>query len=289
MTFTRHEPPYISDAQIIAFADGVETPHSATLLKTSFNPNEYGKYALPTGLWVAETANNRHLLKRANVTEAFATTTGKLDLWQLFSPGDVLKIVEPYLKLTITTLTTGATVTIAAGNYSDVFTFAGTNGNTPGDAAEEMATFINVTSPVLSDRLRAIADGADVHLFSLDGYTAYTISITTAGTIALDPGDGIMTVNTEIGTIQAVDNTASNAGEVTLTGSATTPVPVGAKVGIPCARVLGFINCSLNMDYKDRQHVALVSGASGIREGLLPYVDGDIKRQLPKLRITRRF
>lgn len=289
MTFTRHEPPFISDGQIIAYADGVETPYSATLVKSSFNPNEYGKYALPTGLWVGETAGTRHLLKRANVTEAFATDTGKLDLWQLFSPGDVLKLVEPYQKITISSLAVNATVTVAADSYSDIFTFQGANGSTPGDAAAELETFINLTSPILSQRLRAVADGADVHLFALDGYTVYTIALTTSGVLALSPGDGVMTVNTEVGTIQAIDNTLANAGEVTLTGSATTPVPVGAKVGIPCARVLGFVNCSLNMDYKDRQHVALVSGASGIREGLLPYVDGDIKRQLPKLRITRRF
>lgn len=289
MTFVRHTPPIISDAQIVAFADGVETPHSATLLKESILANQYGKYSLPTGLWVGETNGERHLLKRANVTEPFVTDTGKLDLWQLFRPGDKLHYVEPHIKLTVTTLTVGTTVTIEIGDYSDVFTFAGTEGSTVEDAAAELVQFLNVQSPSLSAKVKALQDGADVHVFAADGYTAHVVALTTAGTVALDPAGGTMATSLEVGTIQNISNLPESAGEVTLTGAATNPAPLGAKVGVPAGRVLGFINKSLDMTYSDRCHVALISAASGIREGRLPYVDGDIKRQLPKLNIQRRF
>lgn len=287
MTFTRHEPPYLTDPQIIAFGDSGESAHSASILKSDIFPDQYGKYSLKAGLFVERTAGSNRLLRRATVTEPFATTTGKIDLWQLFKEGDNLEIPEPTVLLTVSALAQGATVLITAGGYSDTFTFTGTVATTTTAAATELAAFIN-NSATLSRILRAASSVNAVRLFSADGATVQTVTIQTAGTIARNPSDGVMSTRTVVGTILTIDR-KDNPGLVTLTSSATTPVPAGVHVGIPAGEILGFINYSLNLDNADRQHVSIVTGACGVYENRLPYFDEDIRRQLPKIKFAKRF
>jgi hypothetical protein len=288
MSFSRHTPPFLSDACIIAFIDGVDTQYSASILKTSFAPNAQGKYTIPAGMFVAETGGERHLLKRASITQAFATTEGFIDHWQLFAVGDVLQIVEPYLRLAITTLAVNQTVTFEVDDQSEVFTFAGTIGATPADAAAEIASWITNDSYIFSNYVTAIALNANVHLYAKDGFTRHTISATTAGTVTPNFGDGKMRINQVFGTIASIDNLLA-PGKVTLTSSATHPLPIGSHLGTPCGRVMGFINNSIDLTYKERDHYALVSGARGVYEGKLPYIDGDIKRQLSDIHFGTRF
>jgi hypothetical protein len=169
-----------------------------------------------------------------------------------------------------------------------VFTFAGAIGATPADAAAEIAAWIANSSYIFSNYVTAIALDANVHLYAKDGFTRHTIEVTTGGTVTLNFGDGKMRINQVFGTIASIDNLAE-PGKITLTSSATHPLPIGSHIGLPCGRVMGFINNSIDLTYKERDHYALVSGARGVYEGKLPYLDGDIKRQLSDIHFATRF
>jgi hypothetical protein len=287
MSFTRHEPPFLSETQLIAFVDGVDTQYSASIERASFAANAQGKFTLPAGMFVAETGGVRSLLKRANITQAFVGVEGFVDLWQLFAVGDQLTIVEPYIRLTVTALSVGTNVTFAIDDHSEVFTFAGTIGATPTDAATEIAGWITRTSRVMSQYVTAIALGPNVHLFASDGFTRHTIGVT-GGTIALSFGDGKMHIDEPFGTIAQIDNRAE-PGKITLASAPTHPLPVGAHLGVPAKRIFGFINNSIDLTYTDRENFAIVSGANGVYEGKLPYIDADIKRQTPGIKYEHNF
>lgn len=270
---------------IIAFVDGVDTTKSITAVRDRIKLNERKKWALPAGLFWARIGTSWHPLPRTELTQAITGTTGKLKNYQLFKVGDVLTIVEPYLMLTVTALAVNGTVIIDVNGNKHTFTFLGTLGSTVQNAATEMAAFINA-SGILNRFLRAVADGAAVHLFARDGVTCHTVTLT-GGTITRAPSNGIMTAQTPVGTISKFDEVDPSL--ITLTASATNPVPVGGKVGVYVDEIGGLFPFTTDWTIKPEQNLALVTGAKGVYEQNLPYIDGEVKLATPNITYATRF
>ena len=277
--WNRNTQPYLSDPAIIALVDGVSTTASVSVVRDRIQPDVFKKWGTPAGLWVCRIGSSFHFLPRSNLLTPLTATTCRLAQAQLFVPGDVLTIVEPYLKMTISALAVGATLTFLISGNSHVFTFQGLTGSTPTDVVAELVPFIN-NSSILKNFVRAVAGTAGVvHLFSQDGLTCHTVAVT-GGTVVLSPGGGVMTAQTPVGTISKFDLVDPQL--ITLTGAATTAVPVGAKVGIYVDEIRGLYPFSRDWTNKPAQLLALVTGAKGVWEDKLPYIDGDIKRIFSK-------
>jgi len=285
MSWVRHSDRYGEGLPILAFVDGVDTTMSITAVRDRIKLNERKKWSLPAGLFFARIGNLWHPLPRTELTQAITGTTGKLKNYQLFKVGDILTIVEPYLMLGVTALAVNATVAITVAGNTHVFTFLGTLGSTVQNAATEMAAFINA-SGILSSMIRAVASGSNVHLFSSDGVTCHTITLV-GGTITRSPANGIMTAQTPVGTISSFDEVDPSL--ITLTASATNPVPVGGKVGVYVDQIGGLHPFGTDWTVDPEKTLALVTGAKGVWEQNLPYIDGGIKRATPNITYGTRF
>ena len=285
MSWTRHGDPYGEGQAIVAFVDGVDTTMSITVSRDRIKLNEKKRWSLPPGLFFARIGNSWHPLPRTELTQAIAGTTGKLKNFQLFKVGDVLTIVEPYLLLTISALAVNGTVAITVAGNTHTFTFLGTLGSTIQNAATEMAAFIN-GSGILGELIRAVAEGANVHLFSRDGLTCHTVTLV-GGTIVRTPANGIMTAQTPVGSISKFDDVDPSL--ITLVAAATNPVPIGGKVGVYVDEIGGLHPFSTDWAIKTEQTIALVTGAKGVYENALPYIDGAIKRATPNITYRNRF
>ena len=290
MSFTRNTPPYISDAQIIAFPDGVDTTFSAHIERSMFAPNAQGKHTLGAGHFVAETAGQRSLLKRATLQQPNLTNEVVdifVDHWQLFSVGDTLTTVEPWVGIALASVSAGEEFTVTIDGHSEVFTFQGTLGSTIEDAATEFVDWIQNQSRVLSQYVTALRDRSMIHLYASDGFTRHTIEFAmSSGTFSTVPGDGVMEIDRPCGTIVSIDR--SGSGKLTL-DSTNGLLPAGVHLGVPVQKVIGFINNSIDLTYCERENYALVSSANGVYEGKLPYIDADIKRQTPAITYSKRF
>lgn len=284
MTFSRQSPAYISDKQINAFVDGVETPHSVTVTKERILADENGKMAVEPGQFICQIGDKFHFLPRANVKKTFENKKGIVHPWQMFKVGDKLTVVEPHIRLTVGALTQGSTTEINISGQSDVFTFKGLQGTTPEAAAAELAMFVN-NSPILCQLASAIAEATTVHLYSADGITIHTVTI--LGTVITPmPADGKMIAHAPVGEIAAINPQVK--GEITLVADPQTPVPVGGHIGVPVNDILGYIHHSTDWSNRDSMNLAPIAAAHGTYEKALPYVDGDIKRRLA-LRIREKF
>lgn len=285
MGWVREGDSYSEGLPIVAFVDGVDTTMSITAVRDRIKLNERKKRALPAGMFFARIGTQWHPLPRTELTQAITGTTGRLKHFQLFKVGDVLTIVEPYLLLTISALAVNATVVIDVNGNKHTFTFLGTLGSTVQNAAAEMAAFINA-SGILSQFIRAVAVGSAVHLFSKDGTTCYTVTLT-GGTITRAPSNGIMTAQTPVGTIAQFDEVDPSL--ITLTASATNPVPVGGKVGVYVDEIGGLFPFTTDWTLRPEQNLALVTGAKGVYEQNLPYIDGQVKAATPNITYRTRF
>lgn len=279
MTFSRDYTPNLSDKQFMVYPDHVATPYSLTLTRDRIRPNKDGKRTIGGGHFVADLDGQTVLLPRAEIKEVVDATHIKLSTWQLFKENDILSVVEPYASITVGSLAINATVAITANNTSDTFTFVGSWGNTPTDAAREMATFIN-TSALISRFLRAVAAGQMVHVFARDGITPYTVAaVPSAGTVTVSPNGAPMLTNYAYATIQMFD---PDDPELITLGAPAPGLPVGARVGIPVDRIYGLYPHAIDLQFRDREHIAPIHQGY-VYEGALPYFDQDIDRRLTGL------
>lgn len=281
MTFTRHNPPYMSDKQINAFVDGVETPHSVTVLKTRIMPDGNGKMCLEPGLFLCRIHNDHHFLTRANIKQKFEQKKGVISPWQMFKVGDKLSVVEPYIQLTVGSIAPDTTVSIEVSGHKDSYKNTAT---TPEIAAQGLAGFFG-SSPILSQHVWAIAEETKVYLFATDGITIHTVSVT-GGSVTPVPADGKMIADQPVGEIASFST--STPGEITLSAEPTITLPVGAHIGVPVNDILGYCHYSTDWSNRDSYIIAPIATATGTYEKALPYCDGDIKRRLD-LRIREKF
>ena len=259
------------DKPIFAFTEGIRTPHSATITGEFISPNKDGNKSFPAGMFIAVKNGRRRLLPRAKVTVAAVSgqTRFKTTFPYTFIPGDELTIVEPYIALTVSG--TGMASILFNERMVQVTPIGA---GTATEAASQLATLFSET--LLNDYFRFVAAGTSLYVFAKDGMSLYTVT----GSGSLSAG-GALTVNTTpIGTVSFIDTMTE---EIVLNAGAGLAVPVGFNVGVKVDYVVGILPTSGNVSNVRPSMDVGVADEGKLWLGALPYYDGDIERQVPRL------
>lgn len=291
MGYWNQQSPYTIDKAIIAFADDISTPYSVTVNATDISADSASRKALPAGLFVAQVGNSVRFLPRGTVSAAFSTgaATGTVSTpANVFIPGDVLYIVQPYAAVTVAgTWATNDTATVTINGIAVTVT-AGSS--TLATVASNIAAAINANAAA-SQIVTAVASAAKVYILANDGTSLY--SIAAAETTA---GDGTATVdgsatalaynNTAVGTVLTV---AASTGVITLTGNAGVAVPVGLAVGVRVSQIFGVYPHSIDFTDQPTKDIAPVYSCRGVYKDALPYFDLTIAAALPNILFQSKF
>jgi len=263
---------------------------SITVNASDYTADANGQKIFAPGHFVVEvSANSGRLLPRGLLTTAIAgnTTAGGalLNAYQLFKVGDVLWRLQSYNSVTFAlTWAPADTVTLTIGNYTAAYT-AGSA--TLATVATNVAAAINA-HPIHGTMVEAIAAGAVVYLHSRTFNELLGLTVVgdgTAGDGTATRGAATFTAPYSIGTISAI---TTDTGVITLGASApNVPIPVGTRIGILPAKVLGIYGHSIDMATAPRDIYA--ADEADVYTGALPYLDDDIKRQLPGVNFQLKF
>ncbi len=294
MTFSRGEV-FKQSQSAIAFVEGRQNPHSLTVTKDRITPDAKGRSTILANTWIAEITPGVYApLPRAVVTTAFATgaATGEVnECWRYLKVGDVLRVVEPYVVLTVTTgWAIADTVALTLDGNAATYAVVGTAGVLPANIASELANWINM-HPVLSSYVSAIASGAALYLYGKSlAPVSVAVTATTAGAgdvTITGPGStpSRLVSDVNVGTILSINPN----GTITLASNAAVAVPVGAHVGIPVRQIFGLYDIDQDMTNLDRYHLSPTNGAHGTYEQLLTYCDDLIKREFAAMNIRQKF
>lgn len=288
--FSRNQGSFAVDPAILGNvgADINVANRNATITDEYITLNSDSKYQVPAGLFVATMTNgDQRFLPRAKSLAAVtgsSTTTLTLSPYNIFKVGDVLHTVEPYVTLTITTVSAAQTVTVTLNGVIATATATTTNTTT---TASEVVTAIN-TTPLLKDHIYALNVANVVYIYAKDGKSLYTL--TTGGTVtsAALGNSGVMTHNnTAIGTILSINHLT---GVVTLTAAATATVPIGANLGVRgISEIKGLHIHAVDFTVIKTHNLSLYTVASTVRTQLLPYFDYTLINTFPKMLFGRTF
>lgn len=279
---------YGGDKAILFGSTNMSTPNSVSISATDVLANYKSEKYVPEGMFIADVAGTIRTLPRTKTKLATATNSRLVSLKAPcfnFKVGDVLKVIGGYAEILISgTVATGNVITVRTNNASYSVTIGGTQ-----TAAAAAALVAGLTIPGVT--LAQVGSTGKVALFSIDSYkldvsATGEIGISVATTEAGYFGDMV----TPLGTIESI--AAPNANDervVTLVANATAVVPVGVSVGVDTNKVLGVFPNSLDLTETPVLHIAPYLMADGVYENNLPYVDGSIKRALPRLNIQKKF
>lgn len=296
MTFSRQDQFSVAPSAV-AFVEGRANPHSLTITKSRILPDAKGAYTLLANTWMCKyTDGTFGPLPAATVVTAFATgaATGKVgETWRYFKAGDVLRVVEPYVTVNVTTgWAANDTIAFVVDGNSATMTVAGTGGVTAANIVTEAVTFIN-TNPTLMPLVSAVNGGTVLYLLGKSPNSvsvSVTASTAGAGDAAINGPGGTpsaLVANTSVGTISSI----ATDGTITLTGNASVAVPIGMHIGVMpiVSKIYGYYDMDLDMSLLDRYHLSPVSEAHGTYEQLLSYCDEILKAQFSQLNIGQKF
>lgn len=276
------------DKPVFAFAHGIETPHSVTIANTTVTADSDGNKVMSSGYYVSRIGTTFRLLPRTKVaTTAFGTgaATGKVNDYKPFVVGDVLRLLFPYATVTLAgTWGASETLTVSVAGVSNTYVAGDTVLAT---IASNIAALINA-DPLMNSRVEAIASGAVIYLFAVDGISLHSLSVseTAASGTATASGSALAFASTAIGTILSIDP-ATN--QITLSANAGVAAPIGAVIGVVVDEVLGLYGKSLDLTDTPTVDIYAATAAVGVYKNVLPHVDGDLMRRLPKLTIAEKF
>lgn len=273
---------FSEEKQIFWFAEGNVTTKNVAVTNEFLSPDAEGLKLVNAGMFVADVAGDIRFLPRLTLTAA--TSTGSKSVVGTpvvpFVAGDVLYVVEPQATVTIGgTVAEGDVVTITINGIPVTATAATT---TLADLVALAAANINSNTQV-KDLVKAIVSGGVIYLYAIDGVSTYSIAVaetSSAVTIAVGGSATQFAYGAAIGTVASV-SVATNT--ITLEANASAVVPIGAHLGVRVNSVLGLDNHQREFNYETTQNFGLFTESNGVKENLLPYVDGDLKRRFSKL------
>lgn len=273
------------EKNIFLYARENEANRNATINNDKIQLGADGKKSVAEGMFVALIGNEARYLPRATLTTATAANSPSVVCTpsQVFATGDVLYAVEPYATVTLGG-TPGATTETVTVTVDGVALTTQIGSVVLADAAVAVRNAINADS-ILSQKVFAKSAGAVVYVFSLDGISTYSFAVAKAGDITVTESGALTSFAALLGTVASV-NVATNT--VTLGADASAVLPVGAHVGVRTGEILGVDAHSRDYTDESAQTIGLYNVSSGVRENYLPYVDGDIKRRLPRLNFVTR-
>ena len=270
------------EKQIFWFAEGNVTTKNVAVTNEFLSPDAEGLKLVNAGMFVADVAGDIRFLPRLTLTAATGTGSKFVVGTPVvpFVAGDVLYVVEPQATVTIGgTVAEDDVVTITINGIPVTATAATT---TLADLVALAAANINSNTQV-KDLVKAIVSGGVIYLYAIDGVSTYSIAVaetSSAVTIAVGGSATQFAYGTAIGTVASV-SVATNT--ITLEANASAVVPIGAHLGVRVNSVLGLDNHQREFNYETTQNFGLFTESNGVKENLLPYVDGDLKRRFSKL------
>jgi len=261
-------------------------PYSITVNPWDVTANAKGEKVLPGGQFVVEIGDVQRFLPRAKTTSAFTsgskTGGALLDRFQLFKPGDQLWVLQSYGKVTLAG-TWQATDSITLTIGTDTLTFMA--GDTVrSNIADNIVEEIN-DDPAFSNLVEAVAVGDVVWLLARDWSKQHALNATTtsgAGTITRSAAT--FAAPEKIGAIESI---IPASGGIVLVDNAAVSVPAGVRVGVRVNKIFGIYSHSIDMATGPKEVNACNEGE--VYERSIPYLDDDIKRQLPQLVFGTRF
>lgn len=247
-------------------------------------------------------AGNRILPRMTTRTATAASATSisfPVGTAGIFIPTDVLSIIAPSVRLTISSSSTGwaandtitvtvngvaVTYTVVAGDIGGSLTATNTN-----VAAKIIAAI--ATNPYTSRLVSglSIASGATdtvIVFWAKDFTSAYSFAATDTGANgAATASAAVFAPNTTIGTISAV-NTVT---DVVTISAASVSVPLGMPIGVAASSPenLGMLSPELPIDllYRESQNYALYLEGD-VYGSRLPYMDGQLAALYPEIRLV---
>jgi hypothetical protein len=279
MVYLSHKK-YKQEKNIFLYPHNNEANRNAAIDNDTIQLSAEGKRFVPEGMFVCLEGDTARYLPRATVSTATATNAATVvcSPSQIFKANDVLYVVEPYATITLggtPLITDVVTVTI------DGVSLAVTTGSVVlNDVAVTVRNAINADN-VLNQKVHALVAGAVVYVFAKDGVSTYTSTVAKTGDITVAANVARLTFGAALGTVASV-NVGTNT--LTLSGNASAVVPVGTHIGIrTISEVLGVDPHQHDYTDAETQTIGVYDISSGVRENFLPYIDGDIKRRLPRL------
>lgn len=283
MPYFNQSQTFNTDKAILAFTEGNIANISVTIDNTYIGLNSESRRVVPEGLFVAEVGNVKRFLPRTKTKTATSTSAATVTIspYNIFVPGDILFVNDPYAILTVSASSATQTQTITVSGRTATATVTTSNTTT---SATEIAAAIN-SAPYVQEMVYALSTANLVYIFAKDGIT--NIPITEGGTVTATLSGATLTTNTTaVGTIQSIN---SSTGEVTLTGNASVVLPIGTGIGVPINKILGLHVHSVDFTIATAKSLALYTQAAGVRTQYLPYYDGLIKTVFPKMLFDVKF
>lgn len=283
MPFFNQSQVFLTDKAILAFTEGNIANISATVTDQFIGLNSENRRTVPEGLFVAEVGNVVRFLPRAKVKVATSTSSPIVNMspYNIFVPGDILHVNDPYVILTVTASAATQTQTITVSGRTATATVTTNNTTT---SASEIALAIN-SAAYVQEIVYALSVNNLVYIFAKDGIT--NIPITEGGTVTATLSGAILATNTtSIGTIQSINPIT---GDVTLSANSSVVLPVGTGIGVHINKILGLHVHSVDFDIATAKDLALYTQAAGVRIQYLPYYDGLIKTVFPKMLFSDKF
>lgn len=285
--WNRNDGSFFVDPPILANT-GAEinvANRNAHIDATYITPNAELKLQVPAGLFVANVNGVDRFLPRTKTNTLItgsSSTTFTTSLYNIFVPGDVLYTVEPYVTLTITSVSATQTQTITVDGITATATATTTSVTT---TATEVATAINTTAG-LNQIVYALSTAGVVYIYAKDGQTLY--GVTEGGTVTATLSAATMSYNTTaIGTISSI---AYATGVVTLTAAASATVPIGANLGVVgIQEIKGLHIHAIDFTVIKNRPISLYSVASAVRTQFLPYFDYTLIKKFPKILFGTTF
>jgi hypothetical protein len=241
------------------------------------------------GMFVCKVGNDFRYLPRTDVTAGATTSEAVItvDIPEVFKVGDVLYPVELYALITLGgTIASTESMTITISGVTNTFVSTSTS-------LDAMATgLVNAINnhPITKQLVRAVANASTIWIYGLDGISNYSVAVaenSASGTITITTGGAALVVpNTAIGTISSINMTNDR---ITLTANAAIAVPVGMKIGVRIDDFYGLDVSSRNFTDFAIAEIATYECANAVRTQFLPYLDGDVRRRLPRMKFAEKF
>jgi len=271
---------FTNEKNVFHFASGNEVGHNLSVTNAAIQADANGKKTVPEGLFVALVGADYRYLPRATVTTAVSASSPTVVATpsQIFKVGDVLYSVEPTATVTLTgTVAAAETVTVTIGGIAVVTTAVTT---VLADLIALTAANINA-SPNLAGTIRAIVSGGIIYLYVVDGVTRPTLTISdVSSAIGSAVSGAVFDYQATLGTVSAI---VASTNTITLAANAAYVVPVGGHIGVKVSEVYGLDSHQRDFTIYTTQEFGVYNASSGVRENILPYIDGDLKRRFPKM------
>lgn len=277
---------YRQEKNIFLYPHNNEANRNAAINNDTIALNTDGKRYVPEGMFVVLEGDTARYLPRATVSTA--TSTGSTAVVctpsQIFKANDVLYVVEPYATVTLggTPAATSETVTVTVDGVAVTATIGSV---VLADAAVAVRNAIN-NSTLLNQKVFALSTGAVVYVFAKDGISTYSFAVAKSGDITVTASGALTAFGSALGTVSSV-NVATNT--VTLGANAAAVLPVGTHIGVrTITEVLGVDAHQRDYTDAETQTIGVYDISSGVRENFLPYIDGDLKRRLPRIQFITK-